>query len=309
MPMRGWHRTASPEGPAHRHTRTLGGESLFFGGGGAAAAAGAAGTAGGPARRLERPLAGALRHMDSGYTYIGSGRCQLAGTPSARSNWAATDGQQLQTRAQARAHSGARPHLPHLGTPRARCAAPQTTEACRWSAFTSSAATTASTHTQRCGSQRMAPHAPRCCGARSPTCSLPAPPPTRSVRNGGLWFLDINALKGAAAPRGSRRHPACTPHCASCDACPSPALLLTAAARSGLAARAGTFDLRSLTRLSSRQHGPRRCKNAATPSLSHVAVYGDAMAPAIELQYLKAGKFAFLEGHMAQVGRPCVLML
>lgn len=43
--------------------------------------------------------------------------------------------------------------------------------------------------------------------------------------------------------------------------------------------------------------GPKRCSNAFTPSLSHVAVYGDPTAPAIELQLCSAGKFAFLEGH------------
>jgi hypothetical protein len=38
-----------------------------------------------------------------------------------------------------------------------------------------------------------------------------------------------------------------------------------------------------------------------TPSLSHVAVFGDGMAPAIELQHLALGKYSFLEGHVAQV--------
>ncbi len=57
-----------------------------------------------------------------------------------------------------------------------------------------------------------------------------------------------------------------------------------------------------------RQHGPRRCKHALTPSLSHVVVYGDAMAPAIEVQHLQTGKFSFLEGHMAQVG-VCMVQL
>jgi hypothetical protein len=72
---------------------------------------------------------------------------------------------------------------------------------------------------------------------------------------------------------------------------------------------AATYDVRNLTRVSSRQHGPRRCMVAFNPQLSHAAVYGDPMAPAIELQLLHASKFAFLEGHMAQVGACMALRL
>lgn len=43
--------------------------------------------------------------------------------------------------------------------------------------------------------------------------------------------------------------------------------------------------------------GPKRCSSAFTPSLSHVAVFGDPMAPAIELQLCNLSKYAFLEGH------------
>lgn len=52
--------------------------------------------------------------------------------------------------------------------------------------------------------------------------------------------------------------------------------------------------------VSQQSKGPRRCSNAFNPSLSHVAVYGDPMAPAIELQLCSCNKFAFLEGPTAE---------
>lgn len=58
--------------------------------------------------------------------------------------------------------------------------------------------------------------------------------------------------------------------------------------------------------VSQQSKGPRRCSNAFNPSLSHVAVYGDPMAPAIELQLCSCNKFAFLEGPTAEV-RCCVV--
>lgn len=66
-------------------------------------------------------------------------------------------------------------------------------------------------------------------------------------------------------------------------------------------ARAAAYDVRSVTRSGLRQHGSSRCVAAFNARLSHVAVYGDAMAPAIELQCLWWGKFTHLVGHMVQV--------
>lgn len=50
--------------------------------------------------------------------------------------------------------------------------------------------------------------------------------------------------------------------------------------------------------------GPKRYSCAFTPCLSHVAVYGDPTAPAIELQLENHTKFAHLEGHKG-VFRAC----
>lgn len=60
------------------------------------------------------------------------------------------------------------------------------------------------------------------------------------------------------------------------------------------------YDAARILCISQQAKGPRRCSSAFNPSLSHVAVYGDPMAPAIELQLCTSGKFAFLEGHTAE---------
>eukprot|EP00882_Tetradesmus_deserticola_P027072 GHRQ01029921.1.p1 GENE.GHRQ01029921.1~~GHRQ01029921.1.p1 ORF type:complete len:422 (+),score=141.94 GHRQ01029921.1:1172-2437(+) len=66
------------------------------------------------------------------------------------------------------------------------------------------------------------------------------------------------------------------------------------------------YDTAHGSLVSQHSKGPRRCSNAFNPSLSHVAVYGDPMAPAIELQLCSCNKFAFLEGPTAEV-RCCVV--
>eukprot|EP00882_Tetradesmus_deserticola_P025071 GHRQ01027503.1.p1 GENE.GHRQ01027503.1~~GHRQ01027503.1.p1 ORF type:complete len:179 (-),score=49.36 GHRQ01027503.1:119-655(-) len=60
------------------------------------------------------------------------------------------------------------------------------------------------------------------------------------------------------------------------------------------------YDTAHGSLVSQHSKGPRRCSNAFNPSLSHVAVYGDPMAPAIELQLCSCNKFAFLEGPTAE---------
>lgn len=57
------------------------------------------------------------------------------------------------------------------------------------------------------------------------------------------------------------------------------------------------FDAATSTCIEQHTKGSKRCSSAFTPSLSHVAVYGDPMAPAIELQLCNLGKYAWLEGH------------
>jgi hypothetical protein len=52
--------------------------------------------------------------------------------------------------------------------------------------------------------------------------------------------------------------------------------------------------------------GPKRCSSAFTPSLSHVAVFGDPTAPAIELQLCNMSKNAFLEGHQGTLLWPAL---
>jgi hypothetical protein len=56
------------------------------------------------------------------------------------------------------------------------------------------------------------------------------------------------------------------------------------------------YDTAHGSLISQQSKGPRRCSNAFNPSLTHVAVYGDPMAPATELQLCACNKFAFLEG-------------
>ena len=65
-------------------------------------------------------------------------------------------------------------------------------------------------------------------------------------------------------------------------------------------------NLLSATRVASFQKGQQRFSHCFTPSLSHAAVYGDPVAPAIELQVSGANKFAFLEGHTAEVCCCCL---
>lgn len=61
------------------------------------------------------------------------------------------------------------------------------------------------------------------------------------------------------------------------------------------------YDTARSACISNQPKGPKRCSNAFTPSLSHVAVYGDPAAPAIELQLCHCSKFAWLEGHTTEV--------
>lgn len=66
------------------------------------------------------------------------------------------------------------------------------------------------------------------------------------------------------------------------------------------------YDTNAFHRTGSFQKGPRRCSNVFNSSLTHVAVYGDPVAPAIELQVCNTGKFIFLEGHTAEVKCCCM---
>lgn len=57
------------------------------------------------------------------------------------------------------------------------------------------------------------------------------------------------------------------------------------------------FNAATSSCIAQHSKGPRRYCSTFTPSLSHVAVWGDPVAPAIELQLCSQNKFAFLEGH------------
>lgn len=97
----------------------------------------------------------------------------------------------------------------------------------------------------------------------------------------------------AAAPAGGQAtsaQAACGP---SCSAATEHHLLVCATSTNSIA----VFNAANSTCVAQHNKGPKRCSSAFTPSLSHVAVYGDPMAPAIELQLCSLGKFAFLEGH------------
>lgn len=61
------------------------------------------------------------------------------------------------------------------------------------------------------------------------------------------------------------------------------------------------YDTSRSACISYQPKGPKRCSNAFNPSLTHVAVYGDPVAPAIELQLCYCSKFTWLEGHTAEV--------
>jgi WD40 repeat protein len=65
-------------------------------------------------------------------------------------------------------------------------------------------------------------------------------------------------------------------------------------------------NILTATRVASFQKGQQRFSHYFTPSLSHVAVYGDPVAPAIELQVCGGNSFAFLEGHTSEVCCCCL---
>lgn len=66
------------------------------------------------------------------------------------------------------------------------------------------------------------------------------------------------------------------------------------------------FNAATSTCVAQHTKGARRLSSAFTPSLSHVAVYGDPMAAAIELQLCSAGRFAWLDGHVGECMHECV---
>lgn len=96
-----------------------------------------------------------------------------------------------------------------------------------------------------------------------------------------------------AAPAGGQAASAQTACGLSCSAAAEHNLLVCATSTNSIA----VFNAASSTCVAQHNKGPKRCSSAFTSSLSHIAVYGDPMAPAIELQLCSLGKFAFLEGH------------
>lgn len=95
----------------------------------------------------------------------------------------------------------------------------------------------------------------------------------------------------AAAANAAEHSPAHAAYGPPCNAAGQPNTVVCSTSTNSVA----VFNTATAACVWQQTKGPRRCSNAFTPSLSHVAVYGDPMAPAIELQFL--GKFAFLEGH------------
>lgn len=77
----------------------------------------------------------------------------------------------------------------------------------------------------------------------------------------------------------------------------TPGILVCSTALNSIA----QYDIARSACISHQTKGHKRCSNAYNPCLSHVAVYGDPVVPAIELQLTHCGKFTWLEGHTAEV--------